>query len=537
MKKNIYNIVSLGFFLILFLGCESTELDLLDDPSQVTPGVADPDLLLNNIQLDFAYALAYNEDNEDGINSRAAEFIRMQHLFGAYTGGSAMTSNAINDIWDRIYAEALQDIQVIVPIAEERGLDGHAGVAKLLQAYLLVTLVDVFGNVPYSEALQGGDNPNPNVDDGADIYAAALAIIDEAIQSLNSASVMPDDNFYAGDKTKWIKFANTLKFKMYVQTRLVDNSVTGKINGLIASGNLISNNDEDFEFSYSTTATPADSRHPYYTLNYDVDGCDDYLNSYYVHLLKDDKGFQDPRLRYYFYRQTDATPTGDDLPCEGDPGFNFCHIGDGYWTRDHGDDDGVPNEQLRRTNYGLYPIGGAFDADNFVSVNDNPGAGGSGIFPIILSSYVKFLQAEASLTLGTSGDPRLLLEQAIRDSMDKVLNFIPSEVNPTFAATAADVDNYVSFVLSQYDAATTMEERLDIVVKEYYIALWGNGIEAYNNYRRTSFPSDLEPPVVEIGQFPRSFLYPADFVNLNSSISQKSVAEKVFWDANPDNLQ
>ncbi len=534
MKNKVKAIIAMS--LLVLMGCETGDLNQLEDPSSLTPSSADPELLLNNVQLQFVNAIAYNEDNEDGINVRSSEFVRMQHLFGAYSGPFSLTSGSIDDLWTNMYREALQDISVLIPLAEERELSGFVGVAKILQAYTYVTLVDTFGDVPFTEALKGNENPNPAVDGGQSIYNAMLAVIDEGVAAINAPnSVMPNDLFYAGDKAKWVTLANTLKFKMYIQMRLVGD-FSSEINSLISAG-IIDTPAEDFQFQYSTTASATgESRHPYYALNYDADGSDDYMTSYYVNLLKAEKGFADPRLRYYFYRQINETPTGDDLPCEGEAGFNFCYLGDSYWTRDHGDDDGVPPDQLKRTTYGLYPIGGAFDADNFTPVTTNIGAGGAGIFPFMLSSYVKFLRAESALMSGTTGDPKTLLEEGIRASMDKVLNF-PGPVDASFAASDADVDAYVTFVLGQYDGATTNEERLDIIMKEYYIALWGNGYEAWNNYRRTSYPSDLSPHVATPGEFPRTFVYPATVVNTNSSIDQKPVTTKVFWDTNAANLQ
>lgn len=538
MKTMIYKSkLIFTMLLIVLVGCETGDLNQLEDPSSLTPSSVDPELLLNNVQLQFVNAIAYNEDNEDGINVRAAEFVRMQHLFGAYAGPFSLTSGSIDDLWTNLYRETLQDINVLIPVATERDLQGFIGIAKILQAYAYVTLVDAFGDVPFTEGLQGNENPNPKVDSGQAIYNAMFGIIDEGIAAINAPnSIMPNDLFYGGDKTKWVKLANTLKFKMYAQMRLVGD-FSSEINTLISTG-LIDTAAEDFQFQYSTTASATgESRHPYYALNYDTDGSDDYMNSYYVNLLKADKGFADPRLRYYFYRQEPSAPTGDDLECEGEAGFNFCYLGDFYWTRDHGDDDGVPPDQLKRTTYGLYPIGGAFDADNFTSVTVNAGAGGTGIFPFMLSSFVKFLRAESALMSGTSGDPKTLLESGIRESMAKVLNFNVGQVNPAFAATQADVDDYVTFVLAQFDAASTDEERLDVIMKEYYIALWGNGYEAWNNYRRTSYPSDISAHVATSGDFPRSFVYPATVVNTNSSIEQKPVTTKVFWDTNPNNLQ
>ena len=520
-----------------FLGCETTNLDLLNDPSSLGPDSVDPELLLNNIQLQFVNAIAYNEDNEDGINVRASEFMRMTQLFGAYAGPFSLTAGSIDDVWTGFYREVLQDINTLLPLAEDRDLQGYIGVAKIIQAYSYVTLVDTFGDVPYSEALLGNENPNPKVDGGQAIYTAMLGVLDEAITAINRPNaVMPNDLFYGGNKAKWIKMANTLKFKMYAQMRLIGD-YKSEINALISSG-LINSEADDFQFQYSTVASSTgESRHPSYALNYDADGGDDYLCSYYVNLLKADKGFPDPRLRYYFYRQVNQVPTGDDLPCEGEPGYNFCYLGDFYWTRDHGDDDGVPPDGLKRSTYGLYPIGGAFDADKFTSTATTTGGGGAGIFPFMLSSYVKFLQAESALTIGTTGNPRALLEAAIRESMNKVLNFIPAQVDAAFAANSTDVNNYVAYVLNQYDSAANNGDRLNIIMKEYFIALWGNGIEAWNNYRRTSLANDVTPHVGTPGDFRRTFMYPASVINTNSTISQKSITVKVFWDTNPDNLK
>ncbi|MCF7567505.1 SusD/RagB family nutrient-binding outer membrane lipoprotein [Sabulilitoribacter arenilitoris] len=530
------------FLLLVFamtLSCETTELDLVTDPSNPTPDSADANLLFNAAQINFTLAIAYNEDNEDGLNVRAAEAARMQHLFGAYAGPFSLTSSSLDESWENLYLGALKEITELLPIAENNNQQGIIGAAKIIRAYTMVTLVDIFGDVPFSEATQGLANPNPKVDSAQSIYDAILVELDEAIAALNTQNViMPaNDLFYGGDPSKWITLARTLKLKMYLQMRLIGN-FSSQINTLISQG-IIDEASEDFQFQYSTVVSPNDSRHPYFALCYDADGADDYLTSYYVYLLKDDKGFNDPRLRYYFYRQTTTVPTEANqfLECAGLPLENFCYLDDLYWTRDHGNDNGVAPDQLLRSTYGLYPIGGAFDSDQFLSVTDtNLSTGnGAGIFPFMLSSYVKFLLAESALMSGTTGNPKTLLEEGIRASMSKVLNF-PGPVDAAFAASQTDVDDYVAYVLGEYDAASSDDERLDIIMKEYYIALWGNGIEAYNNYRRTGLPSDMPPHVSTPGDFPRSFMYPAIEVNSNSNVSQKTILTKVFWDTNPDNF-
>jgi hypothetical protein len=68
---------------------------------------------------------------------------------------------------------------------------------------------------------------------------------------------------------------------------------------------------------------------------------------------------------------------------------------------------------------------------------------------------------------------------------------------------------------------------------------WGNGVEVYNAYRRTSMPNNMQPvKSATPGKFIRSFLYPGDLVNLNSNVSSKVDNDvRVFWDLNPDTIE
>ena len=157
------------------------------------------------------------------------------------------------------------------------------------------------------------------------------------------------------------------------------------------------------------------------------------------------------------------------------------------------------------------------------------------------------LRAEAALTLGTSDDARALLESGIRASMAKVVGF-ESLVSATmgrsvtlrdgregtikdlFGSNDGDIDNYVEGVLELYDSASA-DGKLDLVTKEMMIASWGNGIEAYNLYRRTGKPNNMVPALeASYGEFPRTFLLPAVHVTRNASVTQKTFTDRVFWD-------
>jgi hypothetical protein len=201
---------------------------------------------------------------------------------------------------------------------------------------------------------------------------------------------------------------------------------------------------------------------------------------------------------------------------------------------------------LKRTLYGVYPAGYRFD-------NNAPSAAGSadlatngaGILPIMLPSFVDFMLAEAALTLGTTGDAKALLSSGATKS----INFVRAwslTTNQSAKITAfesnANFDTnrgkYLAAIESEYDAATTQTDKMKILGREYWISLYGNGVEAYNLYRRTGQPSGMQPGLQPaVGNFPRSFIYPSSYVNTNSNATQKADFKvKVFWDNNPDSF-
>jgi hypothetical protein len=524
-------------------------LEILDNPNALSPEQADVDFFLNSIQVDVA-------DFFESVTEEGMEVTRILHMFGP-TYSNAYIPSQFNTPYTRAYADILPDARQMRKLAEEKELYTHVGIAKVLEAYVMMTMVDYFGDVPYSEALDGTNNVNPAVDSGAEIYAALEALLDEAIADFEKEELRrPDDLFYGGNESRWIALANTLKLKMYVQSRLVDNSVASKINAIIDSGDYITRASGDFEFQYSTLDANPDSRHPIFGRNFDVAAdVSDYMSNSFMYYLVYEKGMTDPRTRYYFYRQSlvmtkdvnekeciaQAAPSHYNLDL-----YPFCFSARfngtpdptaGYWGRDHGNNNGIPPDGGKRTTWGVYPVGGQFDDSSGEAIPGRDiGLQGAGISPIMLSSYVDFMLAESALTLGTSGDAKTYLENGIRESINKVVSFGASVANEALEPTSDDIDAYVDSVLAMYDAAASDDERLEIIVKEYFIALFGNGVEAYNTYRRTGKPANLQPTLITPpGPYIRSFFYPAAMVDRNSNISQKAnQAVPVFWDTNPE---
>jgi len=555
--------------LIVFAGCKKFDDNLnglLDNPSLPSPAAADVDLYLNNLQLGFQSFYQQASDLTDPLT-------RMETMFGPlYFNAYGPTS--FDGIWGTAYTSVFKTANTMIPLAEAKSEFVHSGIAKVLKAYTMITMVDLFGDVPYSEANLGVANTNPKVDPGAAIYDSALAILDDAIATLAKKPLAGPSNdlFYGGSAKKWTTFAKTLKLKAYVQTRLVDNSVAANISSLLSDGDLITAGSQDFVFNFSTHNSAPDSRASHYVSNYGTNtGTADYLGNYFMWCLYKEKGIVDPRIRYYIYRQIDDISMGTyaygdprlgdqtttqfalacyyrTIPSQYPAGTPYCLVGDGYWGRDHGNNEGTGPDGLLKSTWGLYPVGGQFDANQNDQVGPDfeAGAKGAGINPIWLSSYTYFLEAEAALTLGTTGDPEALLVSGVNASFSKVANFptaigysLPAAADTTMTITAYNQQQYVNKVKSLYESASTPADKLNVIIKEYYLAAWGNGIEPYNNYRRTSFPNNLQPAVnPDPGTFIQSFFYASVYANYNKSAVQKStVGVKVFWDNNPDDLK
>ncbi len=554
-------IICLGLLATTLGACNKKLDSLLDNPNAPSPATADVDLSLNQIQLAFRgfYGTA---------STLGAELSRQQSWFGPiYANG--YSPGTFDGLWSTAYSSIFVNADAMIPVATTQKKFIQSGIAKVLKAYTLGTLVDQFGDIPYTEAVQGAANTNPKIDKGADVYVKALALLDDAIADFNktgAAAGPTNDLFYGGSADNWKKAAKSLKLKFLMNTRLVDATASAKIAALVTENDLVTTDAQDFNFKYGTNISSPDSRHPKYAGNYNVNGqVGEYLSTYFMDLVVREKtgtvSTLDPRRRYYFYRQntnyvnvnqTTLTCAFVANPAHYPATMPFCLVGgnSGYWGRDHGDNSGTPPDGAFRTTYGVYPAGGEFDASAGGAVKQVMGGRGAGVDPIWNSSFTYFVEAEAALRLGITagGTARALLSKALYASINKVVGF-PTSIGYTLSAaqlalvpTTAQIDTYVNFVLAQYDAATTDDARLNIIMKEYYIAAWGNGVETYNSYRRTGKPDNIQLVVTTSspGVFMRSFTYPSVYINRNlNAPTQKTpgvAANKVFWDNNPDNF-
>lgn len=537
--------------LILMAGCTKDFLDINDDPNY--PTKAPLSQLLTKVQVDLAESMSIRY----GFSNFAAVYmhqVTMREDPDQY--GVNGTSYYTNNQWDAIYTGPLQDIELMIKNGDEGGNLIYSGIARILKAYAFSILVDVYGDVPFTEAnKQTEGNPYPSYDAGNTIYPALLTMLDDAIDNLEDATAEnlfapgDDDLIYGGDPDKWVKLANTIKLKLYNQIRLVQN-VSAPVSSLMTENNFIGAT-ESFELPYGTSKSP-DNRNPG-VLEYESGQKSYYISPWFYRLMKGENpdmffGIFDPRIPYYFYKQLkpgQATREGN--PTEyRDGGFVSIYFGSIGPNRDHSTDGSM-------TVLGMYPVGGRYDQGDGVKVT---GTSCTGAAPYRFLTYADLLYIKAELVnVGlATGDARALLQSAMAASMsqvDRVVTATQTTQTVPKLATAASATTYINNILAAYDAAATAAKKLEIIMTQKWIQSFGSNVDQWTDYRRTGYPVVFDPrnttqapggfvtspegPAIQvqrINEIPLSLPWGQDDLSLNPNApDQKNPATfKVFWD-------
>ena len=496
MKKyNKYLIIIFLLAFALFQGCESLDLEKLNTPNALGPDQADPALLFNHIQNDY-------RDGVTNFNDIGGELSRIENMFGRVYY-SNYPGSRLNNPWNNLYSGMLPDIAAIENLNTDGSFNYLVGASKAMEAHLLMLFVDYIGDAVYTEANDAADFPTPQLDDGASIYQSALSLLDEAKTLLQGSTLgAATDFYYQGDADKWIKFINTLKMRAAL--------TTGDYQAVVNATNVITSNDDNMVYEYGTNESTPDTRHPDYKSDYSAQGAGNYRSNWLMNLMVGKYGDlsssgNDPRRRYYFYRQIEATPGSYGvyyLDCGGcsDEGYYlyqpgedaqtlvcsvqttpthlqftpdedyWCTMRMGYWGRTHGNAEGIPPDNFQRTASGVYPAGGRFDdnPDIFLydavngvvhwwtaKVGPGLGAGGQGIEPIICSSYVEFWKAEAYLALNDATNATTHFQNGIVQSIAYVTSFgaRDTKADLSYAPDATEIGDFVNEMTSEFEDA------------------------------------------------------------------------------------
>ena len=474
MKKIIISCLS----LLMMAACTSDLTSLNEDIKN--PTVVPGQTLFSNAQKELA-----DNMTSTNVNLNIFRLLAQYWTETTYVDESQydLTTRSIpQTFWHALYRDVLKDFKVadsLIQMDENMApavKQNQVAIADMLQVYTYSVLVNTFGNIPYSQALNV-NTTDPVYDDAAAIYDdlasrldADLANLDPAAESFGEA-----DLIYGGDVAKWVMFGNSLKLRMGM-TIIDANPAKGQTMVEQAAPNVFKSNDDNTVFNY-LTAPP--NTNPIWV---DVvqSGRKDYvIANTFVDKLNT---LEDPRRASYFTLYKDS-----------------AYVGGIYGTSN---------------NY-----------QSFSHISDEITAP---TFPGDLLDYpeVQFYLAEAAARgLNVTGTAEEHYNAAITASI------------LYWGGTEADAVAYLAKPEVAYaTAAGDFKEKIGI---QKWISLYNRGFEAWTEWRRLDYPK-LMPPADAQSEIPLRYTYPVSEQNLNTAnfneaskaIGGDVVATHLFWDVN-----
>jgi hypothetical protein len=217
IKKSLY--IFVAALSVTLFGCKR-ELDINKDPNKPEVSQGSPKLLFPAAVMSTAGRLGGDLNIIGGIWSQyyTQSWSSSQYrTIDAYN----LQSSDYNGSYAELFSGALNNYQFVIDTAKSNADWKFYLMGTVMKAYTVEMLADLYDKIPYSQALQGKANLNPAFDDGYSIYTDLLSKIDDALSKDLTAetNTLPGDNdlIFKGKMDLWIKFANTLKLKMYLR--------------------------------------------------------------------------------------------------------------------------------------------------------------------------------------------------------------------------------------------------------------------------------------------------------------------------------
>ncbi len=433
-SKKIYLPLLLAGFLL-----GSCKKYLAVNTSPNNPQTVPSTVLLPNATIGIAFANSNDLDRAtSAITQQIAGVANQTAGYDVYN-----FSGAFDNQWNgELYSGSVITCQTLINL-DSVSSPVYSGIAKLEMAYALSVATDIWGDVPYSQVSQPSTYLYPRFDKVQDIYQgnAALGIrslfdlVKSGLADLDKTSFFKpttDDVVYGGDITKWKRMGNTLLLKFAIMLTNVNPALAKSvISDVLAGNNYINDNSLDFEVPFGSGTG---NQNPIYNFNYVNRTGDQMLSQRLLNLAN---SLNDTiRLSKFFTK----------------PGGVFVGFDNGS--------NAVPPKVTLRSQYGTYLIG----------------VTGNAPIRLLTNFQVNFILAEAALILGTPGDANAYYQAGIKASMAKV-GMAASDITAYFVANPT--------VVTLTGSTENMRKQ---IITQKYIAWIGNGIEAFDDYRRTGYP-------------------------------------------------
>ena len=550
--------------LLLFgTGCKRT-LDVnknLNSPTSVPVST-----LLTASELSLGNSMAMSS----GLSSGLSVYMHQACTRGNADGYGIKGDNGIvTGPWSGLYG-VVTNLDIIISQGTLEKRYQYVGIAKILKAYTFSIMVDMWGDIPFTEYNQFKNGiRQPKFDDDAAIYPQLFTMIDAGVADLNNVTPNPtvpstDDLIYNGSKSKWIKAANTIKLKLYTQLRKIQN-VTPQVTALLATpANLINATSESFLLPYGPLST-SDDRNPGFG-DYTASQRGQNVSPWLYEIMKGYNslfsGIRDPRIPYYIYNQLAlvSPPVPPNATEYRDTSFVTLYFGSLGPNRNGA-------QQNAYSMFGVYPVGGRFDDGlGQPAPNGATGASGTGAAPVRFITYADRLFLEAELINsgvypgGSGGNEKAVITAAMNEAMKQVDYVIttyvkPAQTVPALVSPAAT--SYINSILGLFDAGSS-SKKLEYIMTQKWLSSIGNNVDQYTDYRRTGFPILFDPrdpvmapggkaqppingnpllnpqasvPVALSKLFPESLPWSQTEIELNSNAPAQKVPEnyKIFW--------
>lgn len=496
MKLRYFKILII-FSGIVMLGSCKKMLDINKNPDAIPDSNVPIAQLLTSAQVNLGF--------EGGSDLYRYTTVIMQQMSGEASQPNQtyeyyrynITGSDENNVWSSIHATTLNDLELIIKQATAGGSPYYSGIAKILKAYEYSLAVDVWGDIPYSEAQQLTANTSPHYDDDATIYPKLITLLTDAVTDLNAASsiLVPGTNSvmytgtYATIKTNWIKLANTLRLRLLLHYSKKDPAFcVAQITTLVnSSAVFMASNADGFQMPFYNVAN---QRNP--ISQFEVSRANYLFADAKMVNMMNTKA--DPRRPFYF---TDF-PLGSGL-----------YVGVSAATP-----PAAPNNNYSRIN--TFLRGAITTAPSGTNSGVYSGAAPQRMLPF---AEYNFIRAEAAL-MGAPGDPQAFFTAGITASMQEA------------GVSAANITTYLT---ANGTLTGTNAQKLQQIIEEKYVALFGVSVEPWTDWRRTGYPVLSVPTnaISSVTAVPRTFFYPQSEIDLNANCpGQKnaSLQDKVFWD-------
>lgn len=533
-KKNIFqSIAALLTAGVLFSACEAGLDGMNDnpnDPADVSVELILPQSIENSMNRMYSMS---------GVNGYIGAIWAQSYAKIQYTTEDRYDFSGritlINNLWQSYYATTLKDLNIIKQKASAENDANAQAIAEILMAWNYQQMTDLWGDIPFSEALQGFEenpsdrNTTPSYDTQEEVYNGLIAMLESAANRINhtAGSVGGADLIFGGDMLKWEKLANSLRLRLYMRIADVAPAVAeAGINGIISSGApLMESHDDNAQLNY--LAYPNNN-----PVNNFARTREDHKVSHTTLTWLND--LNDPRMRIY------AAPMRTQNPDEASTEVYTASNGYNY--------QGVINGDINNS----IALSEASTMGHYFVAPNSPGR-------IMTYNEVLFIRAEAAARDYTTEVAADLYYDAIAESMRL---YTQDRIDPILINFPGDVAfNHQGFKQSEFPEGITEQEIVDYLTQpeiawnvgegwseanreqlslQKWLALYSQGLETWSEWRRLGYPELTPGPVAVLDEVPRRIQYPVTEQSLNNSNRQDAVARqgddnfltRIWWDAN-----